>query len=132
MGRAICAGVIFLMLFSACSKDKVPNNNCPATCPAISFKADIIPIFKANCALSGCHDVASSANGNVALDSADAWASATQPGKGYVVAYNPSYSILLGQLYAGVPHHMPNNGGQLDACVIQEISCWIQQGALNN
>ena len=85
MGRAILAGFIFLVLFSACSKDKVPNDNCPATCPTISFKADIIPIFRANCALSGCHLVASSANGNVALDSTDAWASATQPGVGYVV-----------------------------------------------
>ena len=132
MVRATLFGGILLVLLSACTKDKVPNNNCPATCPTISFKVDIIPIFRANCALSGCHDASTSANKYVDLDSTNAYASATQAGTGYVVPYNPTYSILLGQLYAGVSNHMPNNGAQLDPCEIQDISCWIQQGALNN
>jgi len=132
MGRAILMGIILLVLLSGCSKDKSANNNCQGNCSAISFKADIVPIFTANCALSGCHNNSTSANRHVELDSAKAYASATQPGTGYVVAGDPNASILLGQLYAGVSNHMPNNGQQLDACSIQKISCWIQQGALNN
>ena len=132
MGRMFFFSSVLLLLFSACAKDKVANNNCPTTCPNVSFKAIIIPIFRANCAISGCHDVATSANKYVDLDSTHAYTSATQAGTGYVVAGNPSYSILLGQLYPGVANHMPNNGAQLDDCTIQDISCWIQQGALNN
>ena len=131
MGRAIISGFALLMLLSGCTPDKV-STNCPGNCPTISFKTDIIPIFTANCATAGCHNVATGVNDHLALDSADAYASSTQAGTGYVVPGKPTSSILLGQLYAGVPNHMPNNGQQLDACDIQKISCWIQQGALNN
>ena len=131
MGRAIMFGLVLLLFFSACSKSKTTTQVCQ-TCPTISFKSDIIPIFKANCALSGCHITATGSNDNVALDSAEAYASIMHPGTGYIIAGNPSNSILLGQLYAGVSNHMPNNGTQLDNCTIQKISCWIQQGALNN
>ena len=131
MVRTIFICIILLSLLSACLKDKSAANNCQ-TCTAISFKNDIIPVFTANCALAGCHLTSTGTNAHVALDSADAYLSIMHPGTGYVVAGNPGYSILLGQLYAGVPHHMPNNGGQLDNCSIEKISCWIQQGALNN
>ena len=130
MSRAIALGFLLLMFLSGCTPDKV--SNCPSTCPTISFKADIIPIFAANCAISGCHNIATGLNDHLALDSANAYTDALQPGTGYVVPGNPTSSILLGQLYAGVSNHMPNNGQQLDACDIQKISCWIQQGALNN
>lgn len=131
MSKALLAA-FFLLILSACSRDKTGNNTCASTCDTISFKADIIPIFTVNCALSGCHNVANGTNHYVNLDSAQAYASITQTGTGYIVAGNPSYSVLLGQLYRGATEHMPNNGGQLDACDIQKISCWIQQGALNN
>jgi hypothetical protein len=132
MSRAIIFGFFSVMLFSACNKDKAGNGNCPGSCPTISFKSEIIPLFAANCALPACHNSSTSANRYINLDSAYAYASVMQVGTGYIVAGNPTSSILLSQLYAGVPNHMPNNGGQLDACSIQEISCWIQQGALNN
>jgi hypothetical protein len=131
MCRATFLAFIALVFLSGCTKDKSSLGNCPQGCSAVSFKADIIPIFATNCALTGCHD-AVTAYDHVALDSAQAYVSAMQPGVGYVVPGNPSASILLGQLYPNVTNHMPNNGKQLDACSIQEISCWIQQGALNN
>ena len=130
MGRATLFGFVLLVLLSACAKDK--SKSCTGSCPTVSFKSDIIPIFTVNCALSGCHNNSTSANKYVELDSAAAYVSIMHAGTGYVVPGNPGYSILLGQLYPGVSNHMPNNGGQLDDCSIQKISCWIQQGALNN
>ena len=128
-GRAIVFGFILLALLSACTKDKSATCN---TCSTVSFKSDVIPIFSANCSLPACHNSSTSANKYTDLDSAQAYASITRTGTGYVVPGNPSVSILLGQLYPNVSNHMPNNGGQLDDCSIQKISCWIQQGALNN
>ena len=126
-GGAIFAALVLLLVLSNCSKDKGSTSNCQ-TCSTISFKADIIPIFKSNCALSGCHlNVA----GHVNLDSAVAYTQITAPGKGYIVAGNPNNSILYMQLVPGGSPIMPPTG-QLDACTSQKVYCWILQGALNN
>lgn len=122
-----------LMALSACTRDKAPSGIACQSCSVstISFARDIIPIFKLNCALSGCH-VGPRGQGGVILDSAVAYASATQQGTGYINAGNPNTSILYTQLLpVTVTSHMPV-GGQLGACDIQKIFCWINQGALNN
>ena len=127
IGGAIFAGLILMLLLSECSKDKGNTSACQ-TCPTISFKTDIIPIFKSNCALSGCH---LNYPGRVSLDSAVAYAQITAPGRGYVVAGSPNASILYLQMIPGGSPIMPPTG-QLDACTSHKIYCWILQGALNN
>lgn len=132
MWRAIGVYVILMVIISSCTKDTAVYKPCP-DCPSnISFSSAIIPIFKASCAITGCHTgPASSAPGRISLDSAIAYAQATHGGTGYVVGGNANYSLLYNQLQAGAPNHMPV-GGQLDACDIQKIQCWIDQGALDN
>ena len=132
MWRAIGICIIIIVYMSSCTKDTAVYSPCP-DCPSnISFSNAIIPVFKAYCATVGCHTgPATSAPGRISLDSAIAYAQATHPGTGYVVAGNADFSLLYSQLQAGAPNHMPV-GGQLDQCDIQKIQCWINQGALNN
>lgn len=122
---------IWVAMLSGCAKDKAQTSTC-TTCPATSFKADIIPIFNTNCATTtSCHHGSNAVSGHLDLDSTVAYAQATQAGTGYVKPNDANNSILYDQLFAGVGQHMPI-GGQLDQCTMQKIYCWIQEGAPNN
>jgi len=133
MYRAIFTGISICILLSNCSKDHTLQTTGCTNCPdTVSFQFAIIPIFKQNCAINGtCHSGSNVQNGHFDLDSAVAYAQATQVGTGYVIPGNPINSILYDELSPGVNQHMPV-GIQLDDCTIQEIYCWIKQGALNN
>ena len=130
-GGSIGICLILVVMLYSCAKDKTQANTC-TTCPTISFKADIIPIFNQNCATTtSCHHGSNAVSSHLDLDSAVAYSQATQAGTGYVKPNDANNSILYDQLFAGVGHHMPV-GGQLDQCTMQKIYCWIQEGALNN
>lgn len=132
MSRAILVIAVLVCLTTGCTRDTAPGIVCQSCAAnAVSFSNDIIPIFNANCNISGCHNTIDDA-GRVNLDPANAYATVTEPGKGYVVKNNANYSLLYSQLLVGANNHMPNNGRQLDACDIQKIYCWINQGGLNN
>jgi hypothetical protein len=131
MWKAIGVCIIILLLAS-CTRDTAYYNPCPS-CPSnISFRTAIIPIFTANCSTVGCHNATTDAF-SLNLDSAHAYAAATEPGTGNVSPGNAEgsllYTILLGT--AG-SHHMPLDAPPLSPCEIQDIGCWINQGALNN
>jgi hypothetical protein len=130
---AILVCIVWVVMLSGCQRDKTPANTC-TTCPAISFKADIIPIFNQYCATStACHQGSNSVSANLNLDSTVAYTEATRAGTGYVIDSNANNSILYDQLLYPLNnnHHMPV-GLQLDQCDIQKIYCWIQEGAPNN
>jgi len=129
MFKVILPALIAIVCCTSCTKDMTKPSNCN-TCLTYSFKANIVPIFQQNCAIPGCHDAGDQA-GNLTLDSALAYSQITQSGTGYVNPGSPTTSVLLSQLYTGASNHMPQDG-QLDACTIQEIYCWIQEGAKNN
>jgi hypothetical protein len=132
MFRAVLMVVIAAMVFSGCTKDHALSSNCQ-TCPdTVYFHANVIPILNQYCALSGCHSGSGSQKG-VDLDSTKAYATLTQIGPGYVNPGNTVTSVLLSELNpgTGVNQHMPPSS-QLDPCTIQEIYCWIQQGAPHN
>jgi hypothetical protein len=132
MRSTILVSLIIIVFIAGCTRDKAIDSTCQGCAATVSFRSDIIPIFRANCALSGCHTgPTATAQGHVSLDSALAYTVVTEPGKGYVVASNPGYSILYSQLLVGSNNHMPLTG-QLSDCDIQKIFCWIQQGAQNN
>ena len=133
LSKVLVVCVIMMVIISACTRDEASVFTCqPCSASTISFSKEIIPIFHTSCAVSGCHTgPAASAPGQVSLDSAVAYTQATHPGKGYVNTGDPNSSLLYSELLAGSFNHMPV-GGQLDACSIQKIFCWIQQGGLNN
>ena len=92
MRRAIPVCMILIAFLSACTKDQAPGITCQS-CAAISisFNADIIPIFKANCT-ANCHTgPGATAPGRISLDSAIAYAQVTHGGTGYVIAGNANF-----------------------------------------
>ena len=123
-------GIVFFAM-TACHKDKQnQDTTCNQTLPAVvSFGNDMQPIFKNNCALSGCHS-GTSPKGNLCLDSAVAYSQLMQPGKGYVDTLHPSYSILYLQMTSSSKPMPP--AGKLDVCTTDLVLKWIEQKAKNN
>lgn len=108
--------IILGIIFTSCNKDKVPANGADPLCTdTISFSQQIAPMISNNCV--SCHDSGNttgytltnhtniSANSNAILDAMKA-----QNGK---------------QL-------MPQGGPALEDSLIQQFSCWIDQGVPNN
>jgi len=87
----------------------------------VSFSADIIPIFTANCI--GCHT-----SGGQAPDLTSANAYNSIISMNLVDTSNPTASILYVKVNTGA---MPP-GGKLPQSQIDLILKWIQQGAKNN
>jgi ABC-type uncharacterized transport system auxiliary subunit len=127
--RIILAGLVMTAMLAGCKNGGSSCQSCSVY--TASFAHDVVPIFKSNCALSGCHTGSAATANHLSLDSAVAYAQVTASGS-YLVAGNANSSLLYSQLLAGASNHMPNNGGQLSECDIQKIYCWINQGALNN
>ncbi len=131
MRRAIQICIIIAVLLPACTRDSAVYAPCPSCPPNISFKAVIIPIFAASCAISGCHDATTDAF-SLNFDSAHAYESATRPGTGNVTPGSAENSLLYTILLSSGANHMPLNAGTLPPCEIQDIGCWINQNAQNN
>jgi hypothetical protein len=122
--------IILIRMAPSCTRDRASANACPGCSSPVSFKANIIPIFNASCALSNCHALPTNA-GSLNLDSAHAYQTVTEPGTGRIDTAYPMQSILW-QVLQGGSNGMPLNAQQLPACQIQLVYCWIQQGAHNN
>ena len=95
----------------------------PAT---VSFSKDIQPIFNANCNTSGCHSGTKPA-GNLNLESNQAYANLMDSKSGYIDTMKPVNSILYVSMTSKTNPMPPN--GKLDACKIELVLKWIQEGA---
>jgi Na+-translocating ferredoxin:NAD+ oxidoreductase RNF subunit RnfB len=100
----------------------VVTNPHPCSPDTVYFTNTILPLIISNCAMSGCHDAATHAEGVRLYDYTHIM--------NYVVAGNASQSNLYGILFNGMPP--ANAGGSLSTAQINEIATWINQGALNN
>jgi hypothetical protein len=110
---------------TGCYKDILSPGQDPSAPPqAVSFSGDLVPIFTANCALSGCHDAVPGHRPSLTADKAyDAILSG-----GYVNTLVPANSIIYGEVKSG---SMPPTGA-LRPSDIQKILDWIRNGAPNN
>jgi hypothetical protein len=89
-----------------------PPSSCAST-PA-RFSADVNPIIQGSCATgSGCHGIGSS------------------NGPGALTAFNQIKNAASSIKSAVISRQMPI-GGSLSSAQIQAISCWVDNGALNN
>lgn len=84
----------------------------------VSFSAEVLPTLDTYC--KGCHN-SGSASGGIDLSS-------------YTGTIGPAAS---GQLYGAISHQsgfspMPQGGAKLDACRINKIKAWIDQGMKDN
>lgn len=100
------------------------NNTGSSFC----FAMDILPIFQAKCATSGCHDISTQAKGYL-LDSYDHILNKD------IRPYDATDSKIYQSLFADptdVHHHMPTPGRpQLSETEKSIIGRWINQGAQN-
>ncbi|NDF98360.1 MAG: hypothetical protein EB101_05445 [Chitinophagia bacterium] len=125
--------IISAMLFACTHETTSPNaGNTPptlsATCSADTayFVNEVLPIITSNCAMSGCHDAATRAEG-VQLTSYST-----------IIKYVKARNATGSELYKVITD--PNPGDRmpppprslLTAAQIAKIQKWINQGAKNN
>ena len=122
-----------VLLFACTHEATDPNNlsNAPtvsATCSSdtVYFVNDILPLINSNCAMSGCHDAVTRADG-VQLTSYTTIMN-------YVRAGNASRSELYEVIVKTDPGDRmpPPPRAPLTATQIANIQKWINQGAKNN
>lgn len=104
-----------------CKKEKAedPITQDPAQCDPVSFATDVQPILNNNCAFSGCHSQASSADG-INLSS-----------------HSGATAVGTNKLVGSIKHDngyspMPKNSPKLSASDIKKIECWVLDGRPNN
>jgi len=108
--------VTALVVFNGCSYNKeqaIPNANTCGSVPA-TFSSDIKVLIANNCALSGCHNLASASGGQVF--------------ENYTQVKN---SIDRIRQRAIVERSMPATG-PLNATDYDKLKCWIDRGAQND
>lgn len=112
------AAAAILVTQVQCTKDVTPPSALSTDCPdTISFSQRIKPMFDLNCSTSGCHDVNTGSGGYTFDNFAEISASA---------------DISLKSMRADGVLLMPQGGPQLNDSLIQNFSCWKQQGKMNN
>lgn len=111
--------------FSGCYKDVISPGQDPNGPPQnVSFSGDLLPIFTANCATSGCHDAVPSHKPSLTAENAY---NAITSG-GFINTLVPTSSILYSEVKSG---SMPPTGA-LKATDVQKILDWIRNEAPNN
>ena len=112
---SLAGGTLLAILFAGCSKSSTNTTVTPSACSgtAYSYSTDVRPIFVSSCAISGCHDAASTNSGG--------------PFTTYALI-KAKASIVEGQVNAGL---MPQTGS-LTADQKKKIVCWVESGAPNN
>ncbi|NDC41342.1 MAG: hypothetical protein EBZ77_07310 [Chitinophagia bacterium] len=97
--------------------------------PHQSFKTDIVPILRANCATgSNCHSGATNKGDNMNFDSSAAYN--TIVAQKLVNTSEPLHSLLYVEVYTGNMPKAPYT--KLTDADLNKILSWIIQGAQNN
>lgn len=122
----------------------------PSGSPTVGLANDVMPIFRASCATSGCHDARTRQNNVDLSTAAAAFASMLGGGSGAtsfqfppqraVVPGDPGNSVLFVKIASEAPRiasqpigaRMPSGLPPLPAAQIETIRLWISQGARNN
>jgi hypothetical protein len=122
------AMTLVMSLLSGCVKDvTVTLTTNKVVTAKVSFSKEVVPLFVANCATSGCH----TANHTAPDLEKDAAYNSLKTLK-MIDIQNPENSILYekltGKLVPAMPIGKQNNPSNINNLVL----AWIKQGALNN
>ena len=116
---------ICLLGLTPCYKDIITPGQDPNGPPQqVSFSGDVVPLFTANCALSGCHDAAGTHKPSLVAE--NAYNAIVQGG--FINTVVPQSSVIYTEVKSG---SMPP-AGALKATDVQKILDWIRNGAPNN
>lgn len=102
----------------SCSKDNVADFAGPGCTDTISFSQKIQPMINANCSTSGCHDAGTQASG---------YDFSTYEN----IAANAQIMLQAMRWDNGVSP-MPQGGNKLNDTLIQQFTCWVNQGKQDN
>jgi uncharacterized membrane protein len=108
--------ISFIATGMSCSKSNDGGGGTTVDCNTVSnkaFAADVSPIIQSRCAITGCHDAASTNSGG--------------PLTGYSQIFNKR-SNIRSEVSSG---RMPQGSSLTDAQK-NSIICWIDSGAPNN
>lgn len=127
----VIATGMFLLAINSC-RHEVPILNAdstpipgPVTNNGVCFESEVLPLFKSNCAKSGCHDAASH-EGDVVLDSY------TNILRRKITPGNADASKIYKVLFeTGEKKMPPAPNGDLTAAQKALIGKWINEGAKN-
>lgn len=120
--KKIVIPIVAAIVMSGCYNDKAENlypSPGTVTCDTttVSYAKDIAPIFSAKCNTAGCHNSSAAAGYNFTTRAGIA----------------PNTARVLGTInWAPGFSPMPKGGMKLDACDINKITRWVNQGALDN
>jgi len=129
--------LLILTLFSSCSEhivDYTPSVDLLVNSNIVKAKFSDIQskVFNKSCALSGCHVTGVQAP-NLSGNSYTVLVSkASTQGLNYIEPGSPNQSYLYKKLLNSNDSRMPLNAPQLNQSIIDSISAWILNGALNN
>jgi hypothetical protein len=119
MQMLACAVCLCAIAFQSCENNGLPEP-VPVTeeCPdVISYKDHIQPLINKSCALSGCHDGSLGEDRNWTIYSS-------------LAAKKANVKDRINRP-PGAPGRMPAVG-ELTQDEIETLTCWVNQGALNN
>ncbi|MFI5140423.1 MAG: hypothetical protein ACHQIM_21565 [Sphingobacteriales bacterium] len=117
-----------VLAISGCVKDTtIMITNDKAVTAKVSFSKDLIPLFAANCAISGCHVAEHQAPD---LEKAVAYKSISN--LKLFDTNTPENSILYQRLTGKLVPAMPMGKTTNPSNINNEVLAWIKQGALNN
>lgn len=107
---------IATFIFASCEENKVDPVTYDCTAVAPTYTADVKIIIDTNCAISGCHNASSKADGKNYSTYA-------------LVKQGASSSSFMGSMqHLGGYDAMPQGRSKLSDAQLQTISCWIQNG----
>ncbi|MBL7813606.1 MAG: hypothetical protein JNL70_01285 [Saprospiraceae bacterium] len=115
MKKILFLGAFALAMFLVqCTKDSVDTVTCTGTTP--TYTADIKAIMDASCAISGCHNASSKADG---YDLSTYAGTSSAAGK----------NAFLGSVQHKSGYDaMPKGGSKLSDATLTKIACWVQNG----
>jgi hypothetical protein len=110
------AALVSIFAAAACSKDDDPD---PAECDGVTptYTADVKAILDTNCAVSGCHNAVTQADGKNLSTYAGA----------KVVSQLDEFLGAINHEAGYVP--MPNGGAKLSDATIKTLTCWVENGS---
>jgi mono/diheme cytochrome c family protein len=116
-------GVGFMSSCYYDKKDQIYPQVAAVACDTTNstYKVVVAPIIQSNCGACHATSVANSKGAGIVLDNYTS-----------VKTYVNNKQLLNSILQNGIVPAMPLNAAKLDACTINKISAWINQGALNN
>jgi hypothetical protein len=124
---SIYIGVLLLMLLtliSGCYYDKIEPEPVEPLPTNVSLKSQLVPLFKTNCAASGCHDAEGSHDPSLVENKAY---NALLLGN-FVNVQNPENSVLYIQVKTdNMPPDKPLSTKEKNLILV-----WIKEGARDN